>query len=72
VDNLMGDTLLKLISVYADAVGRYGPDSDEVHRLRDWHADNAEFLNYADALDRIKRNLGGSGIDDRREADGSA
>ena len=56
-------TIFQLVAEYSDAVGRFGPDSPEVWQIRSLHADNAEFLGYADALDRIKRHLGGSGIE---------
>jgi hypothetical protein len=55
--------LAQLVGRYANAVGRYGPDSHEAHQIRTTHADNVAFLDYADALDRVKRALGGSGID---------
>jgi hypothetical protein len=51
------------VVAYSNAVGRHGPDSEEAKRVRAAHADDAEFQEYADALDRIKRHLGGSGID---------
>ena len=56
-------TIVQLVAEYSNAVGRYGPDSEQVRRIRAAHADNAEFLQYADALDRVKRHLGGSGMD---------
>lgn len=56
-------TILQLVGQYSDALGRFGPDSLEVRRLREANADNREFLEYADALDRVKRHLGGSGMD---------
>lgn len=62
-------TIVQLIAEYANAVGRYGPDTDPVRQLRAEHADNAEFLEYADALDRIKRHLGGSGMDKQARKD---
>ena len=63
--NVLQKTIAQLVVSYSNAVGRYGPDSDQVRRLREANADNREFLDYADALDRIKRQLGGSGIDDQ-------
>lgn len=56
-------TIVQLVAAYSNVVGRYGPDSEQVRRIRADHADNGEFLEYADALDRIKRHLGGSGMD---------
>lgn len=55
------NAIFKLVGEYSDALGRFGPDSAEVQRLREAHADNQEFLEYANALDRVKRHLGGSG-----------
>jgi hypothetical protein len=52
---------VQLVAEYANVVGRYGPDSDQVREFRKDHAANTELMEYADALDRIKRNLGGSG-----------
>lgn len=63
--NVLEKTIVQLVVTYSNAVGRYGPDSDQVRRIRAEHADNQEFLDYADALDRIKRRLGGKGIDDQ-------
>jgi hypothetical protein len=56
-------TIFQLVAGYSNAVGRYGPDSEPVQRIRAENAENMEFLEYADALDRIKRHLGGSGMD---------
>lgn len=55
-------TIAQLVAEYSNAVGRYGPDSEQARRVRAAHADNEEFLQYAAALDRVKRHLGGSGI----------
>lgn len=60
----MNKTIQQIVIEYCNAVGRYGPDSEKVRRIRAAHADNLEFLDYADALDRIKRHLGGSGTDE--------
>jgi hypothetical protein len=60
---VMQETIFQLVAKYSNAVGRYGPDSDQVRRIRAAHPKNAEFLEYADALDRIKRHLGGSGME---------
>ena len=59
----MEKTICQLVGKYSNAVGRFGPDSEQVRQFRVAHADNAELMEYADALDRIKRHLGGSGID---------
>lgn len=56
-------TISQLVGEYSNAVGRFGPDSEQVRQFRAAHASNTEILEYADALDRIKRHLGGSGID---------
>lgn len=56
-------TIYQLVGEYSNAVGRFGPASEQVRQFRVAHADNAELMEYADALDRIKRHLGGSGID---------
>lgn len=56
-------TFVQLVAEYANAVGKFGPESEQVLRLRAIHAHDLEFLDYANSLDRIKRHLGGSGID---------
>ncbi len=63
--NVLEKTIVQLVVSYSNAVGRYGPDSQQVKLIREAHPDNQEFLDYADALDRIKRRLGGSGIDEQ-------
>jgi hypothetical protein len=55
--------LMTMTSLYADAVGRHGPGSRQAVVVREMYADDPGFAALADALDRIKRNLGGSGID---------
>jgi hypothetical protein len=60
---MMSERLVPIIAQYANIVGRHGPDSDEAREFRDCHLSDEEFRDYADALDRIKRHLGGSGID---------
>lgn len=50
-------TIFQLVGQYANAVGKYGPDSEQTKKIRENNKDNKEFLNYADALDRIKRRL---------------
>jgi uncharacterized protein (DUF4213/DUF364 family) len=52
-----------LVEQYANAVGRYGPDSPQALSIRQENAENEEFLKFADSMDRIKRAVGGSGID---------
>ena len=52
-------TLGKLVGEYSNALGRYGPDSDATNKIRRENAENREFQDYADALDRVKRHLGG-------------
>lgn len=47
-----------IVAEYSNAVGRYGPDSEQVREVRAKYADIVDFLDYADALDRIKRHLG--------------
>lgn len=54
-----------MVGAYANAVGVHGPGSPETIAIREAHADNAEFLGYADALDRIKLNLRGKGMGDK-------
>ena len=54
--------LVKIVSEYSDAVGRYGPDSAQAQAIRQANAGDAVFLEYAEALDRVKRHLGGSGM----------
>lgn len=44
-------------------MGRYGPDSREAGWIRAKHQYLLGFADLADALDRIKQRLGGSGID---------
>lgn len=60
--NRADGVMVSLVATYADALGRHGPDSPQVRTIRDLNAANAEFLDYADALDRVKRSLGGSGM----------
>lgn len=55
--------LMRMTSIYANAVGRYGPDSEQAREVRSRYADVPDFADLADALDRIKRGLGGCGID---------
>lgn len=55
--------LWRRVAEYANAVGRYGPDSEQAREVLGRHADAAEFLELADAVDCLKRAFGGSGID---------
>jgi hypothetical protein len=55
--------LVSLVATYANALGRYGPDDPKVRQMRQDNAGHLAFLDYADALDKVKRTLGGSGID---------
>ncbi len=52
----------KLVAEYCDVVGKFGPDSPEANKAREDNAANDEFIRYADALDQLKRHLGGSGM----------
>lgn len=61
-------TIYELVGEYSSAVGRYGPGSQQTTAIRVANSENAEFIELADALDRIKEELGGRGIDyDRPE-----
>lgn len=53
----------ELTDRYALAVSRYGPLSPQVQEIRQANAGNEDFLMVADALDRLKRSVGGSGVD---------
>ena len=53
-------TIYQLVGEYANALGLYGPDSPEARQLKEANAGNQEFLEYADALDRVKRHLKGN------------
>jgi len=53
----------RLVSEYSNAVGANGPGSPQALAIREAHADDREFLEYANALDRIKRHLGGKGME---------
>lgn len=48
-------TIFQLVGEYANAVGRYGPESEQVRQFRVDHADDSLLMDYADALDRLKR-----------------
>lgn len=64
-------TLSQIVGLYSNAVGRWGPDSKQTNAVRAAYTGNTEFVAYADALDRVKRRLGGSGMDDREQATGA-
>ena len=55
-------TIFQLVGEYANALGKYGPGSRETRMIREFNADNEEFLGYADGLDSVKRHLGGRGM----------
>jgi hypothetical protein len=63
-DERGGNTIEEFIFLYANAIARHGLDSEQTRKLRIIHAGNAEFIEYADTLDRVKRRLGGSSIDE--------
>jgi hypothetical protein len=42
---------------YADAIARHGVDSAEAQAIRAAHQDDAEFIEYADAFERLRANL---------------
>lgn len=52
-----------LTAEYSDAIALHGPHSSEAKTVRDAHVDDADFLAFADSIDRIKESIGGSGID---------
>jgi hypothetical protein len=51
------EPLVQLVAKYANAVGRYGPNSNETNHIRKANVDNTRFLELADSLDRIKKGL---------------
>lgn len=51
------------VSRYSNAVGRHGPGSPEAEAVRADYPGDAAFGEFADSLDRLKRRLGGSGVD---------
>jgi hypothetical protein len=55
-------SIFKRVGEYANAVGRYGPDSLQAHAVRRKYSFDREFIDYADGLDRVKQRLGGSGM----------
>jgi len=46
-----------LIGVYSDIVVRHGIDSQQALAIREREKNNIEFLQYADAVDKLKRGL---------------
>ena len=58
--NTESATLRKVIREYANAVSKHGVGSAQANAVRKKHADDQEFLAYADALDRLKAALSGS------------
>ena len=58
--NVESATLQKVIREYANAVSKHGVGSSQADAVRARHADDQEFLAYADAFDRLKAALSGS------------
>lgn len=58
------ETLPDFVDRYFNAVGRHGPGSLEAKAVRATTTD-PKMLEYADALDRVKRQLGGKGMEPR-------
>jgi hypothetical protein len=58
----MTPKLVEMVVAYSNAVGKFGPGSDQARQVRLRYAGQPEFSEYADALDRIKQTLGGSGM----------
>ena len=56
-------TKYSLYTQYSTVVGRSGPASDEAHQLRREHVDDREFVEYANAIDALKRAVGGRGME---------
>lgn len=46
-----------LIEEYCDALAKNGVDSPQTQAVRDSNAGNAEFLEFADSIDKVKRAL---------------
>ena len=53
----------EMIISYSNAVSKYGPDSMPAKEVRHKYKNNLEFIHFADGIDRIKKLVGGSGID---------
>lgn len=58
--NLPSPAMVKAVAEYARTCGANGPDSTQTRAVRERHAGIVGFGEYADALDGIKRGLGGS------------
>lgn len=58
----MSEPLPDFVDRYFNAVGRYGPGSLEAKSVRGTTTD-PKLLEYADALDKVKRRLGGKGME---------
>lgn len=55
--------MARLVSEYSNAVGANGPGSSEALAIREAHADDREFITYANAVDRLPRCPGGKGLE---------
>jgi hypothetical protein len=55
--------MYRLVSEYSNAVGANGPDSPQAKAIREAHADDREFLAYANAVDRIPWQPSGKGME---------
>jgi len=52
-----GKPIFQLVGEYCNALGRHGPDSEQARAVLEANVGNAEFLECAGALNRIKRGL---------------
>ncbi len=52
-----------LVERYSDTIAHYGPDSPQAEAIRQENACNKDFLVFAASLDRVKRVVGGSGVE---------
>lgn len=48
---------------YANIVAKYGPDDARAKAYRESRSKHPAFLRFADRYDKVKRAVGGSGID---------
>lgn len=53
----------KILGEYYDVTAKYGPDSEQSRAVREKYKDVPDFIEHADRYDRLKRQVGGSGID---------
>lgn len=58
----------RLVEEYANVVGRFGPDSPQALKIRTENATNAEFLKFAQSIDRLKRAVEGRVEDVKRRS----